>query len=90
MITFYKVNGEKGKYISVNDETDQVILYNKFNLQSQKEYLQAQIAQTDSNLPATNAAWIAWAKDHYPYLHHDAEIAQLAAVQAILDAIKAL
>jgi hypothetical protein len=90
MITFYKVNGVRGSYISVNDETDQVILYNKFNLQSRKDYLKIVIDQVDPNLPTTNTQWIAWAKANYHYINHAAEIAELASIQAILDAIKDL
>ena len=90
MITFYKVNGVRGVYISINDETDEVIKYNKFNLQSRRSELQAEIATTDPNLPVTNAQWIAWGKAHYHYLDHSRAIAELAKVQAILDAIKNL
>jgi uncharacterized protein YydD (DUF2326 family) len=90
MILYFKVSGIRGTYISVDDQTNAVILYNKFDLQSQKEYLKEQIAQIDPNLPSTNAEWISWGKANYPYINHATEISELAKVQAILDAIRDL
>ena len=90
MILYFKVSGARGTYISIDDETNSVILYNKFDLQSKKEYLKEQIAQPDPNLPSTNAEWISWGKANYPYINHASEILELAQVQAVLDAIKDL
>lgn len=79
-----------GKFIQYNDVTNQAKIIIKADLLLQRDELIARIGAPDPNLPTTNAQWIAWAKEHYNYVDHSAEQAQLDALLIVIDAIKSL
>lgn len=79
-----------GKFIEYDDATNRASIIVKTELQQQKLELEARIATADPNQPKTNAEWVAWARNNYPYVDHSAEQAELDRIMAVLDAIKAL
>lgn len=80
----------QGQFIEYNELTNKATILIKAELIDEKQYLQDRIAEGDPNQPTTNAEWVVWAKEHYPYVDHSAEISRLNEVQAILDIIKDL
>lgn len=85
---YYKI--AIGKFIEYDEATNFARIIIKADLLQQKKDIEARIATADPNMPTTNAGWVAWAKEHYPYVDHSAEITELAKIQAIIDAIKNL
>jgi hypothetical protein len=79
-----------GKFVQYDESTDRATIILKEELKAQKTALEERIATADPNQPTTNAEWIAWAKSHYPYMDHAAEIAEVDRINTILDAIRNL
>lgn len=79
-----------GKFIMYDEATERARIILRADLLEQKYLLDERINEADPNQPKTNAEWVAWAKAHYPYVDHSAEIAELERVQAIIGAIKDL
>jgi hypothetical protein len=87
-MTYFKIG--TGKFIQYDETTERAVIIIKSDLQAQKLALEERIAQADPDMPTDGEGWKAWAKANYPYVNHDAEIAELARIEAILLAIKEL
>lgn len=85
---YFKIS--TGKFIEYDKTNNFARIIIKADLLAQKASLEERIAQADPNMPTTNEQWREWAKNHYPYVSHQAEIDELAKVNAIIDAIKNL
>ena len=79
-----------GKFIQYDPNTERATILLRDELQAERQALLARIDTADPNQPTTNAAWVAWAKANSPYVAHGAEVAELARIDAILDAIREL
>lgn len=88
MIQYFKI--ATGKFIEYDDATNRATIIVKADLLQQKQELIDRIGVPDPNVPTTNAAWVTWAKEHYPYVDHSAEQRELDRVNAVIEAIKAL
>jgi len=87
---YFKIAGKVGTFVEYDDTTGRANIIVKSDIVQQRLDLIARIGAPDPEQPTTNAAWIAWGKAHYPYMNHDAEIAELARIDAIIAAIKDL
>jgi hypothetical protein len=87
-MTYFKI--ATGKFIQYDEATNQALVVIKADLLAQEAELRARIDMADPNQPKTNAEWLVWAKEHYPYVDHSAEIAEVVKINSILLAIKAL
>lgn len=82
---YFKIDA--GKFIQFNETNNQAQIIVKDELQAQKNALQDRIRQHPR---PSDAELLLWAKANYPYVDHEAEEAELATINAILDAIKSL
>jgi len=79
-----------GRFVQYDEAAERARILARAELVAERQALQERIATADPNQPKTNAEWIAWAKAHYPYVDHGAEIEALARIEAILEAIRDL
>jgi hypothetical protein len=86
-IQYFKIAGKVGTFVMFDDTTSQAQIVIKTELQDQKAALITRIQQ---NPRPDNATLLEWAKHNYPYVNHDAEEAELARINEILDAIRNL
>lgn len=88
MLQYFKIS--TGKFIEYDDLTERARIIVKAELVQLKKELLERIGEPDPSKPTTNAGWVAWAKEHYPYVDHSVEQAEIDRISVVLEAIKNL